>query len=215
MKKWLPILALFGGIWSSFSLSQQTATTSAFDRYIANTRAGRSEPAMTRLASQCGVALNRSHVRFAEMSGETWKLVKRLPAGRADQETDFFSTAAVWNAGTKAVVEIWWMDAEAGEEMRTLYCIKNREIVSGEQIDWVVPRDEDDDPRTAESGWTYEIRWRIEQRKFFKTVLERFVDENERPIFKPKLGANAPRTFGLIPEKLQWSDLKLPDEMLH
>jgi hypothetical protein len=105
------------------------------------------------------------------------------------------------------------MDAEAGEETRTLYCLENQEIISGEQIQWVGP--EDEESNTAEPEWAYEIRWKIERKKFFKTILERFVDDDERPISKPKLGANAPKTFGLIPEKLRWSDLKLPDEMLH
>jgi hypothetical protein len=213
MKKLLSVLALLTGLGCSISSSQGTAKTSAFDRYIAKTRAGRSEPALRRLASQCGVALNRSHARFAEMPEESWKHVKRLPADRADQETDFFSTAAVWRSGTKFVVEIWWMDAEAGEETRTLYCLENQEIISGEQIQWVGP--EDEESNTAEPEWAYEIRWKIERKKFFKTILERFVDDDERPISKPKLGANAPKTFGLIPEKLRWSDLKLPDEMLH
>jgi hypothetical protein len=213
MKRWLTVLVLIAGLGSSVSVSQQTVTTSPFDRYIANTRAGRFEPALRRLASQCGVTLSRSHVRFAEMPEESWKQVKQLIANRADQEIDFFSTAAVWNSGTKAVVEIWWMDSEAGEEIRTLYCIESQQITSGEQIQWVGPKN--DDPNTTEPGWAYEVRWKIERKKFFKTVLERFVDDDERPISKPKLGANAPTTFGLIPEKLRWSDLKLPDEMLY
>jgi hypothetical protein len=213
MNRWLTVMVLLAGLGCAVSLSQGTAKASAFDRYIAKTRAGRSEPALRRLASQCGVALSQSHVRFAELPEERWKQVKRLPADRVDQETDFFSTAAVWHSGTKVVVEIWWMDAEAGEETRTLYCIENREIISGEQIQWVGPKD--DDLNTAEAGWAYEVRWKIERKKFFKTILERFVDDDERPISKPKLGANAPNTFGLIPEKLRWSDLKLPDEMLH
>jgi hypothetical protein len=212
MKRWLLILALLAGLGCSISVSQQTATTSPFDRYIANTKAGRYEPALRRLASQCGVTLSRSHVRFAEMPEESWKQVKRLPADRADQDTDFFSTAAVWHSGTKVVVEIWWMDAEAGEQTRTLYCIEHREIISGEQIQWVSEQQNDDG--STDPKWAYEVRWNVEQKKFFKATIERFVDDKGMPVPKPKLSENAPQTFGLIPEMLHWNDLKLPDSLL-
>jgi hypothetical protein len=212
MKNWLPVLALLAGLGSSISFSQNPNDFSPFDRYIEVTRAGRFGPALNRVADQCGVRLKQAAVRFAERPDGVWKSVRRFPFARRDQATDFFSTAAIWRSGNKVVVELWWMDSEAGEQTRTLYCLQNREILSGEEIQWNSESQNDDG--STDPKWAYEVRWNVEQKKFLKATLEGFVDDKERPVPKPVLSENAQKTFGLIPEMLHWSDLKLPDSLL-
>ena len=212
MKKWLPILVLVAGLGSSFSFGQGSSSSSPFDRYIQNTRAGRFEPALERLAAHCGLTLNQARVRFAERPDEVWSPVRRFPTARRDQQTDFFSTAAIWRTENKAVVEIWRMDSEAGDQTRTLYCIHDREILAGEEIHWVSENENEDG--SIDPAWGYEVRWTVEKGKSFKATHEGFVDKNGKPAAKPKLGSDAPTTFGLIPEMLRWSDLKLPEFLL-
>jgi hypothetical protein len=212
MKSLLPVLALLAGLGSSISFSQNPNDFSPFDRYIEVTRAGRFGPALNRVADQCGVRLKQAAVRFAERPDEVWKSVRRFPSARRDQGTDFFSTAAVWRDGNKSVVELWWMDSEAGEQTRTLYCLQNREVRSGEEIQWISESQNDDG--STDPKWAYEVRWNVEQKKFFKATLEGFADYKEKPVPKPILSENTPKTFGLIPEILHWGDLKLPDSLL-
>ena len=212
MRHFFPVLAILAGLGSSISSAQGSSSSSPFDRYIQSTRAGHFEPALVRLAARCGFTLGQARVRFAERPGEVWKPVRRLPAARSDQQTDFFSTVAVWRTGNKAVVEIWWMNSEAGDETRTLYCLHDREILAGEEIQWASENENEDG--STDPGWAYEVRWNVEKKKLFKATHEGFVDRNERPTAKPKLANYAPKTFGLIPEMLKWSDLKLPDFLL-
>jgi hypothetical protein len=201
------------GLGCSISFAQNPDNSLPFDRYIEGTRAGRFEPALKRVADQCGVRLKQATVRFAERPNVVWKPVRKFPSARRDQETDFFSTAAVWRNGNKTVVEIWWMDSEAGEQTRTLYCLHNREILAGEEIQWTSKNQNDDG--STDPKWAYEVRWNVDQKKYFKAILEGFVDDKEKPVPKPVLSENAPKTFGLIPEMLHWSDLKLPELLLH
>jgi hypothetical protein len=212
MKRWLPVLVLLAGLGSSISFAQNPDNTSPFDRYIEVTRADRFEPALKRMADQCGVRLKQATVRFAERPDEVWKLVQRFPSARRDQTTDFFSTVAVWRSGNKAVIELWWMDSEAGEQTRTLFCLQNREMLAGEEIQWTSENQYDDG--STDPKWAYEVRWNVEQKKFFKATLEGFVDDMEKPVPKPVLSKNAPKTFGLIPQMFHWSDLKLPESLL-
>jgi len=212
MKHWLPVLMLLAGLGCSVCLAQNPDNTSPFDRYIEITRADRFEPALKRMADQCGVRLKQATVRFAERPDEVWKPVQRFPSARRDQTIDFFSTAAVWRSGSKAVVELWWMNSEAGEQTRTLFCLQNREMLAGEEIQWTSENQYDDG--STDPKWAYEVRWNVEQKKFFKATLEGFVDDTEKPVPKPVLSKNAPKTFGLIPQMLHWSDLKLPESLL-
>jgi hypothetical protein len=101
------------------------------------------------------------------------------------------------------------MNSEAGDLTHTLYCLHDREILAGEEIQWASENENEDG--STDLGWAYEVRWNVEKKKFFKATHEGFVDRNERPTAKPKLSNDAPKTFGLIPEMLRWSDLKLPE----
>jgi hypothetical protein len=161
MKNWLPVLVLLAGLGSSISFAQNPGNLSPFDRYIEVTRARRFEPALKRLADRCGVGLNQATVRFAERPDKVWKSVRRFPSARRDQATDFFSTAAVWRTGNKTVVELWWMDSEEGDQSRTLYCLRNREILAGEEIHWASENQNDDG--STDPDWAYEVRWNVEQ----------------------------------------------------
>ncbi len=106
------------------------------------------------------------------------------------------------------------MDSEAGNESRSLYCLINRRVIYGEQIEWSSGQQTEDANGSASLGWAYEVRWEVSQGKFFKSILEHFVNRREKPVPKPKLGPDAPKVFGVIPEIRTWSDLKFPDEML-
>jgi len=104
------------------------------------------------------------------------------------------------------------MDSEAGEQTRILFCLQNREMLAGEEIQWTSKKQYDDG--STDPKWAYEVRWNVVQKKFFKAILEGFVDDMEKPVPKPILSKNAPKTFGLIPQILQWSDLKMPESLL-
>ena len=105
------------------------------------------------------------------------------------------------------------MDSEAGDQIRTIYCLLGPNMRNGEQIEWSSSNDEEATPSTTTS-WAYEVRWKVEQGKFFKSTLGRFVNDREQPVPKPKLGPDAPAVFGIIPGMKTWNDLKLPDSML-
>jgi hypothetical protein len=212
MKKALPTFLLFLTLLSSFSIAQGSTLHSPFDRYLNYLRAGRTEPALARVAGLCGVNLHSSDIRYAERPFEAWTLAKGLSHARDDQETDFFATAEVWHSDQRVLVEEWSMDSEAGDETRTFFCLKDLQVIYGEQIEWSSPQE--GDGNSAITGWAYEVRWKVEQSKFFKSILEHFVDEQEKPIRKPELGPNAPTVFGIIPEVKTWNDLKLPDAMV-
>jgi len=214
MKRALSTLLLVSTLPSSFSIAQGSSQLSPFDKYLTGVRTGRPEAALVRLAGVCGVQLNAATIRSADRPGETWKLLKNLAHARDDQETDFFATAEVLHVGQKALVEEWNMDFEAGDEIRTLYCLVDRQVKYGEQIEWNSPQEEEGAGTANASGWAYEVRWNVVQGKFFKSILERFVNQHEEPVPKPKLGPEAPTVFGLIPEMKTWADLKLPDAML-
>jgi hypothetical protein len=136
-----------------------------------------------------------------------------LAKAMEDLETDFFATAAVWHFGNRALVEVWSMDLEAGDEIRTVYCLLGPSVTNGEQVEWSMSNNEDANASTA-SNWAYEVRWKVEQGRTFKSTLERFVNEREEPVPKPKLGSDAPTVFGIIPETRTWDDLNLPDELM-
>lgn len=213
MKLTLPVLCLLLGLRSCFSFAQGSRQIDPFQRYLAGLKSNRSEVALARVAAQCSKDLGTATVRYADRPGETWKLHKNLTGAQGDQETDFFATAAVWHVGNRILVEEWSMDLEAGDEIRTLYCLLNRQVVSGEQIEWSSSNDEDA-VASAASNWAYEVRWKVEQGRFFKSTLQRFVNDRGEPVPKPKLGPDAPAVFGIIPEMKIWGDLKLPDELL-
>jgi hypothetical protein len=184
-------LALFLTLPSSFSIAQGATQTSPFERYLHGIRAGQPETALMRVAAQCGINLDKAIARFADRPGEEWKVVKSLAKAQDDQETDFFATAAVWHVGQRTLVEVWNMDLEARDEIRTIYCLLGQNVTNGEQIEWSSSNDEETSAPTATS-WAYEIRWKVEQGKFFKSTLERFVNDRERPVPTPKLGPDAP-----------------------
>ena len=213
MKKVPAALILIVGLGSCFSFAQGSRQIDPFQRYLAGLKSNRHDAALARVAALCRMDLGTATVRYADRPGENWKLHKNLTRAQGDQETDFFATAAVWHAGRRILVEEWSMDLEAGDETRTLYCLLGPQVTSGEQIEWCSSNDEEANDATA-AGWAYEIRWKVEQGKFFKSTLERFVNDREQPVPKPKLGPDAPTVFGLIPEVKTWSDLKLPDAML-
>ncbi|MGP8253701.1 MAG: hypothetical protein ACLQHF_16855 [Terracidiphilus sp.] len=213
MRRALPTFLLLLTLPSPFSIAQGAKRLSPFDRYLSDIRAGRTEAALVRIAELCGVNPRALDIRYAIRPGEVWKLVKGLSHAIDDQETDFFATAEVWHTNQKVLVEEWSMDSEAGDETRRFFCLADRQVIYGEQIDWSAPQEEEEG-NPAVPGWAYEVRWKVEQGKFFKSILEHFVNEQERPIRKPELGPNGPTVFGLIPEIKTWNDLKLPDAML-
>jgi len=214
MKKWLPVLGVLLVLGECISIAQGTADQSPFDRYLIGVRNGEHEAALLRTATRCGLSLKTANVHNAERPSETWKLVRNLSHARDDQETDFFATVQVWHSHKKILVEEWNMDSEAGDEVRTLYCLQNRQVIYGEQIEWSSGLTEEEEKENTCPDWAYEVRWEVIQGKFFKSILERFVNEQEKTVPKPKLGPHQPTVFGVIPEIKNWGDFNLPNELL-
>ena len=89
-----------------------------------------------------------------------------------DVKIDFFATAAVRHIGQRTLVEEWNMDSEAGDGIRTLYCLVDRQVKYGEQIEWYSPQEEEGTGTAGAPGWAYEVRWNVVQGKFFKPILD-------------------------------------------
>ena len=62
---------------------------------------------MVRFARTCGVDVGAVAPKFAERPGDRWKIVKDLPVTMEDQETDYYHTLEVWDAGKRVVAEEW------------------------------------------------------------------------------------------------------------
>ena len=214
MKRVLPTLLLVMTLPSSFSIAQESSQLSPFDRYLKGLRTGRLETALVRVAALCGMNLNAATIRYAVRPDERWKPVRNLGNARDNQETDFFATAEVLHSPKRILVEEWSMDSEAGDETRTIICLLDQDVKYGEQIEWSSPQEEERTGTSKPPGWAHEVRWRVEQGKFLKSILEQFVNEQEKPVPKPRLGPDTPKVFGFIPEIRTWGDLKLPDTML-
>jgi hypothetical protein len=158
--------------------------------------------------------LDAAAAHNAVRPGEKWRLTGSLAHARDEQETDFFGTAQVWHSGDRTLVEEWWMDSEAGDEIRTLYCLHNRSVIYGEQIEWSSEQVEEGVNDPAGSNWAYEVRWEVIEGNILKSILERFVNDHEMPIPRPSLRQGSPKVFGILPEVRTWADLKLPDALL-
>jgi hypothetical protein len=183
-----------------------------FDRYLASTKANRPEAALARFAKSCGVDAGAIAPKFAQRSGDRWKIVKDFNGALKDQEADFYHTLQVWQAGKRVVTEEWGMEADSGDYYRVFTCLENRRITSAELVNWNIPEDEDsgDDP-----GWGYQTLWTLNPKGKLMRASTAFLDLHEKPVAEPKLEADTKKD--LEEEKFEmrnWVDLGYPVALL-
>jgi hypothetical protein len=211
MKNLLPVLAVLAGLGSSISFTQGIQPQDPFRRYVVGINANQPETALVRFAGECGVNIKIARSHFAQLPGDDWKEVKSLSLALKDQETDFYGTAAVWSQANSVLVERWGMDLESGSEARKLFCLKDKQILLAEEIDWALVNKKG----SNQTVWLgYEQRWKVKQDGNYTTVLVHYVNRIEQPIPTPAPDADVPYASYVIPDVHKWDDLKLPSVLL-
>jgi len=189
-----------------------TDAQNPFELYLAEAKAHRTEPALVRFARTCGVDVGDVIPRFAERPRERWKVVKDLSGVLKNQETDFYHTLEVWQAGKRVVTEEWGMDADSGDYYRVFTCLLSRKIVSAELVSWNVP---DEEGSREEPGWGYDVRWELRTGGKFTRAWTTFLDLREKPIPEPKLEADVKKDLDEQDFDMRtWADLEYPAALL-
>ena len=211
MKRWLSVLTLIVGLGISPSFAQDKQRHDPFDRYLAGMKTNRSEPALVRVAEECGLDIKALAPRYAQRPDERWIPVKDLSGALKDQETDFYGTVAVWHAANRILVERWGMELDTGDYYRMLFCLQDQNVKFAEAADWSIPIEGEN---SENSSWGYEQRWVIGKGGKYEIVLHRFVDIGEQPMAEPKLDAETRNGLSWNPKVLSWKDMDLPAELL-
>jgi hypothetical protein len=212
MRRWLPVLLVITGLGCHFSSGQTKPTThlsDPFDRYLAGVKANHRDSSLRGFATQCKIGLSQVQPKFAVSVGGDWRSVKNLAKGLSSLESDFYSTAEVWKAGNRILVEIWSISADVGSEVRIYRCFDNGKLLQAESIDWNVPLDQADPP-----AWGYSRRWERAANDRMQIAKSEFVDGLERTIPKPKLDAEGERSLKWQPSLGSLSELRLPPALL-
>jgi hypothetical protein len=205
---------LLAGLGSSISFAQNKQPQDPFRRYLAGIRANQPEAALMRFAVECGVNLNRNKARYAQAPSEKFQVVMNLAHALEDQETDYYGTVAVWKDGQNVLVEYWGLDLELGTQLRTFYCLRDKQIQIVEDIDWAYFEGEGING-PIKAHWTgYEQRWKRKSKNSYSTVLLRYVNLRENEIPKPTNDYEIPYASKTFPEMYSWQDLKLPPTLL-
>lgn len=183
-----------------------------FERYLADTKAHRTEPALAHFARSCGVDVGDIIPRFAERPGERWKVVKDFTGVMKNQETDPYHTLQVWQSGRRVVTEEWGMDSDSGDYYRVFTCLLSRRVTSAELVSWSLP-DEEDSPE--EPGWGYDVRWELRAGGKFARASTMFLDLHEKAIAEPKLDADVKKDLEEQDFEMRtWADLEYPAALL-
>jgi hypothetical protein len=209
MKSCLPVLILSVGLGNFISSAQDAQQKDPFNRYLAGIKSNQPEAALVRFAGECGVDVSKSQARFAVGPGSSFTQVKNLAKGLKSIETDFYSTAEVWTAESRVLVEIWANSDDVGSEVRYYKCFANRKMLQAEITNWNVPVEQAD-----HAAWGYSRRWERGANERLQRTKAEFVDEMERPIPKPKLNDDGEKSLHRIPPLGPLSELKLPPSML-
>jgi hypothetical protein len=156
MRSWLPVIFVFTGLGSSISSAQATKLSDPFTRYLSGLKANQPEVSLVRFARDCGLNITTAKSRYAQLPGDSWIPVKNLSKALEDQETDFYSTVAVWYMADRILIERWGMELDTGSESRMFYCLQDRKIDLAEEADWSIPiggEAKSHAPRKSEKRW--------------------------------------------------------------
>ena len=208
MKMYFPVLAVLLGLGSSISSAQIHPPKDPFDRYLAETTAGKREPAFVRFSQECGIDLGASSVRYATRPDNEWKRTRDLSNALDGLETDFFATVAVNTAGEKSLVEMWTMELDVGIESRTFYCLDNQKVTRIEATEWTLPVT--DEEEKTNPGWGYKQLWNLAKSGKFQRTQHGFVDWFEIPMNDPSLDIETRKALDWEPKIHLQTDLKLP-----
>ena len=222
MRRSLPILALLAGLGSFISSNQTveaqakspllaTAEVDPFSRYLSFEKAHRSEPALSRFATSCGMDLASVKRRYAQRPKDAWNLVPDLSRAMDDQETDFYGTVSVLHQSDLILVERWGMELDTGDYFRLLYCLSNKQVTLAESVIWRLAGFGDG---TDSVTWGYEHRWKLGHHGKLETDPARFINLEEMPMQTPKLDDETVKSLKNEGVGVKnWADLDLPDAL--
>jgi hypothetical protein len=211
VKRILPVLALFAGLGHSISSAQAPRHRDPWDRYLAAVRANRPEPSLVRFAAECGVGVEQSRAKFAVNPGSEWSPVRDIAQGVKSLDSDFFSTAQIWFGGNRVFVEIWALSLDVGSEARIYHCFVDRKEEQVLAVTWKLPLVKDS---PEEIAWGYQQQWERATDGRMQRKQSGFVDEDLRPIRRPKLDDDAKKSLEWSPIMNTLDDLKLPAALL-
>ncbi|MFZ1085893.1 MAG: hypothetical protein WAN35_13090 [Terracidiphilus sp.] len=195
-------------LFTTHSFAQSTP----FNQYLESIKASRAEPALLRVAQECGVDLNTVAPHYADLPDNTWILVKDLAKSVHGIESDFFATAAVWHQSDRILVELWEMQLDAQIETRSFYCLNQRKIKTIESLNWTLP--EVMQNGIKKPGWGHEQHWKVTETGNLERIFQSFIDFGGNTINEPKLDAQARKDLLWKPTVRRWNDLELPSTLL-
>jgi hypothetical protein len=210
VKRILPALALFAELGHSISSAQATQHRDPWDRYLAAVRANRPEPSLVRFAADCGVDVEQVRAKFAVNPGSEWSPVNDIALGVKSLDSDFFSTAQIWFDGNRVVLEIWTLSLDVGSEARIYHWFVDHQEEQVLAVAWNLPLV--DSPGAI--SWGYLQKWKLGAERRMQRQQARFVDENLRPIRRPKLDDDAKKSLEWSPIIETLDDLNLPAVLL-
>jgi hypothetical protein len=130
---------LMAVIGMSFSFPQTTPPKDPFSEYLAKVKESKTEPSLERFAKECGLDPSTVQARFAVGPGSSFSQVQSLSKGLRSIATDFYSTAEIWTAENRALVEIWANSDDVGSEVRYYKCFESGKLIRAEVIEWNLP----------------------------------------------------------------------------
>lgn len=210
MRRHFLVLVLFAGLGSSFSFAQSSSAKDPFARYLSGVSGGSPEHSLQRFAAECGVDVSMIKPKYAVGPGSAFTQVKNLAVGLRNVDTDFYSTAEVWAAGNRVLIEVWANSDDVGSEVRFFKCFADRELVQAEVITWELPLVK----KGGLLGWGYRRRWNRNAKRQIQRTTADFVDEAERPIHKPKLDQESEKGLLCVPSLGSLKELMLPAALL-
>ena len=207
---WILVFVL--GFGSLFSFGQLPKPWGPFKNYLAKSREGQPEAVLVSFAEVCRLNPKAAERHFAQSSRDGFKSVHGLSHALENEDDavdDYYETAEVWIDGHSTLVEVWGLDLELGMQSRTVYCLKNGQIQSVQEIDWEFFEGESIKGPIPPHWTGYEQRWRRTSPKGYTRVLRRYVNELERPVPEPD-EFQSPSPERDSPIGFSWSDLHLP-----
>lgn len=215
MKRLLPVLFFFGTMISgAISIAQSTNSGNPFSRYLDGLIKGRPESALIAASQECQIDVLANSPRYAQNPSGHWILEKSLSRALQDQETDFYSTVAVWHVTDRIFLEQWGMELDTGTFSRQFVCLRSGRITFFEVTEWNIPPVETEAERGKYPSWGYTQKWLLEKNGRYHKAMGGFVDELEQPANEPALDSETKQSLDLKWTIHTWQDLKLPNALL-
>jgi hypothetical protein len=213
MKHWFPVLLSLAGLGTFISFAQAVPSSKVvapYTRYLKGVDSGDREPSLLRVSAECGVDVGVVNAGYAVNAGGDWIRFRNLRKGLYSLASDFYTSVEIWHDRDHLLAEMWPNSDDVGEETRILYCYEKGELRFLEAIQWSVPSFQDEKVKT----WGYSRRWERDSDFKLRRVKVEFVDGEERPIARPKLGREDVESLNWKPPMGQLGEQKFPSALL-